>query len=1144
MKFSIITASFNQAPFLPHSLASVQAQTYRNFEHILHDGMSSDGSQDILREYAQGKSNVRLVIEKDDGQVQAINRGLCEAAGDVLMWLNTDDFLFDPQVLERVAKAFEDPSAEVVYGRGWYVDDKRQRVRDVYVKPRISGPTDLVASIGVFQPALYFRRRVLERIGGLSPAYQLTLDYEYWVRMLQAGVQFRFLDAQLAKATLHEDSKTVGSRGRQLVETMLLMKHRYGFVHPDWIHRFANYTLHHADWTSKAGREAEVAAPRLNKLAPDHDLCFFTDEPPSRLARTTPRGRPDATSAPVRRVIVTSFDANYFAQGLNLIASLHVHARHHVDRIVVYDLGLTQAQRGLLELCEGTVLEAYKGDEPWAGYFSPKSYMYKCHAIYDARKHADPLGGEVLWIDAGVCLTGPLDALFDRIRAQGIFLINHDDRRSRTMVNAAFTHPLQVEFLALDARELAEDHICSCVLGYRLGTSGESLVAQASQLALRADINWPTKHPDPKWQRSQLLDQPFETVQRLQNPSLRQREGLARVADYPYYGHRQDQSLFSNLAARMSLPVSSALTYCPATDYSSRVSYENWKSGGEAADIERATTLPRDHRAPLFHHRGTYSNLAGLLTDRSQFVNGDIAFVLGNGPSLKALPFTRLRNVATVGMNAAYRYWDEHGWYPSYYCCMDTVVIMSHAEAIHRLITNAERYGIRYFFLRKVITERYPELADHPRVLFLEDIRPLCPLFQLEPITTGSYSLMLMAFLGFRQIYLSGIDCNYVERINGIADGDKKNKLVVVADVKNNPNYFFDSYQRPGDEYNVPNPSKDLHVRSWRNCAVALATQRDRIGPVRVINLNQQSKVDCFENGSVPRALQVIDTIALSLAKGFARTFGTGQRTPLIDDLQRVLARSLGSTPAVFRPDDAQPQAAEVALRHVKASPGRWELRLLDDVRLARGEVLTAVLEFTAMQGLELTINVLHADAWDGGHRLTVRTASASNPLAQSGPSGLYVADLEQGRHLLLLSLGARRSVRFDGLAIEQISDGSCLADVASRMVVLSIGVHRLRQADADAGAALVPAETASAAPSSCVAPVAPPEFAAAAPTQRPGAGTGFSQALQDFRAGRYAQARATAQTLANGHSGFKWYGELVKACDRELRSQRKVNPF
>lgn len=1148
MKFSIITASFNQAPFIERSLVSVQAQTFRDFEHIIHDGLSNDGSQELLREYAQGKPHVRLVIEKDGGQVQAINSGLKEAAGDILTWLNTDDFLFDEKVLERVAQAFDDPEVDVVYGRGWYVDQKGKKVRDVFVKSAINGPDDLISSLGVFQPALYFRRRVLERLGGLDPKYQLTLDYEYWIRMLQAGIRFKFLDKPLAKATLHEDSKTVGSRGPQLVETLLLVKDRYGYVHPDWIDRYVGHLLHQADWTSEAGRAAEATMPQIKKLPPDHELCYLTDQAPSRLARKNPRAGPLVRGKPVNRLVVTSFNSHYFAQGLNLVTSLHVHARYAIDRIVVYDLGLTEAQRGLLALCEGVVIESYPATEPWSGYYSPKSYMYKCCAIHDVRRHFDGFQGDVLWIDAGVCVTGPLDAIFNRIHAQGIFLVNHDDRRSRTMVNGSFTHPIQTEALGLDLRELSEDHVCSCVLGYRIGTVGEELVAQAAELSLREDINRLTKHPEPKWGRSPLFqDEWRRRASYTQASGVSNLSGLGHLAEFPYYGHRQDQSLYSNLAARMGMPISSALRYCPATDYSSKISFENWKSGGEANDIQRATEVPEGHTAPLFHHRGTYSNLAGLLTDRSQFISGDVVFVLGNGPSLKNLPFTKLRNIATVGMNAAYRYWDECGWYPSYYCCMDTVVILSHADAIHRLIVSAETYGIRYFFLRKVITERYPDLQDHPRVLFLEDIRPLCPLFQVEPITTGSYALMFMAFLGFRQIYLAGVDCNYVERISGVADGDKKNKLVIVDNVKSNPNYFFDSYQRPGDEYNVPNPSKDLHVRSWRNCAAALGAQADRLGRVRVINLNQQSKVDCFENSAVASALHDVGKCALGLAKSVARTFGhTASRTALIDGVQGTFAKALGGAAIASTLDPSAISSANVLrLKVVQTTTQRMEVRLEESVSLSNGEIVAAVLTFNAPAAWSCAIQVLHINAFEGGNRLRFTTASNGTALVQQSTGGLYVHDMENGRHMLAVNLAAKRDVKFEGFALESESNGRVWELIGKSLRLLSLQVYERLLQPADELLAETPKVKSSVSPADPIPKTASPTALtnketnisrgdAGLPLDRTETGRcDFSHALSEFRAGRYGEAKFIAEKLILLNPEFKWYAELVRACER-----------
>lgn len=1140
MKFSIITASFNQNEYLPRCLESVQGQTYRNFEHLIHDGLSTDGSQDTLRTYAASFNNASVVIEKDSGQVEAINNGLSRSSGDILVWLNSDDFLFDSNTLTIVAKVFEDKNVDVAYGKGYYVDIHGKRLRDVYVKRKITSESDLLSSIGIFQPALYFRRSAFERLGGLDGRYQLTLDYEYWIRFLQAGLQFHFIDDYLAKATLHDESKTCGSRTAQLIETILLLKQKFGYVHPDWTDRLYEHLVFNNDWTATA-RKSEPAAVenRPPKLDSNHPLTVPQAELPPKAQLNAGALSVGQNLKPLRRVVVTSFNQHYFVQGLNLLSSLHVYCRDAIDLIVVYDLGLTEQQRSLLNCLEGVVCRRYPANEPWSGYYHPKSYMYKCFAIYAARDLVDEENGIVLWIDAGVSVTSPMDAVFRILDSRGIFLVNHDDRKNNCLVNAAFTHPRQTEALNLGFRELSADHVCSCVLGYKRGTSGETLVKKVFDLSLTKELNFYTKHPDKKWLKSTFFESALIPVTELLSSTNPSSTAFATLARFPYFGHRQDQSLYSNVAALMCADVYSASIFCPATDYSSKVSFENWRSGGEFSEIVRSADLPSGHCAPMIHHRGTYTNLSGLQFDRRAFIAADVAFVLGNGPSLKDVPFTDFRGIATIGMNAAYRYWDEHGWYPSYYCCMDTVVIMSHAEHIYRLIEKADSYGIKLFFLRRVILEKYPDLENNWRVLFLEDLRPLTPLFQVEPITTGSYSLLFMAFLGFRNIYVAGVDCNYVERVKGVVDGDKKNKLVIAEELSENPNYFFASYQRPGDEFNVPNPSKDLHVRSWRNSAEALQKQQGRLGRVSVTNLNPASRVDCFDNAQWQDAIAAVrkqlSYVAHDLVKAFAVDDSLAPR--LVDELEQVLAKGVtGRHPGASMPPKPSHQSVELATTTLRVRDNRAEFRLQNPLPLQANEVLTAVALVYMKNPMPFVVTLLHISAWQSKPSLKVESWIDGSPVFNESQA-LYLIALDEHRSLLLVNNSPTRPVLFEGVGVDSMASLPDGGDFSVEFLEVSSFCVSPR-APTEEAPLTKKVSQAGKPPESTLSAKQPPNKVDTAPVASDGPPQ-FSDALARFRAGDYQAALHMARRLQQDNPNFRWYGELAKASLAKLESKQ-----
>lgn len=217
------------------------------------------------------------------------------------------------------------------------------------------------------------------------------------------------------------------------------------------------------------------------------------------------------------------------------------------------------------------------------------------------------------------------------------------------------------------------------------------------------------------------------------------------------------------------------------------------------------------------------------------------AIVLGNGPSVKGFDFDRLKSFNVFGMNAAYRYWDEIRWYPRYYSCLDLVVGLSHAEQIARLIRNAHQYGIERFLLRRNLIDHIGRVENGDCIVDFDRLRRESRQFSRRPITTGSHTLIWAASLGFRELYLLGVDCNYVEIVPGAVR--REGTVLEITSATENPNYFFSGYQQVGDRYNIPNSSRPhLHLDSWRAAAISV----DEYG-AKVLNANLKSRVDAFD---------------------------------------------------------------------------------------------------------------------------------------------------------------------------------------------------------------------------------------------------------------------------------------------------------
>ncbi len=260
---SVVTPSYQQAEFLPECLASARSQSHRPMEHLVFDPGSTDGSVAIASE-AEG---VTLVNEPDDGQADAVGRGMLRARGDVIAWLNSDDAYADSEVFATVLARFNEPDApDIVYGRGIYVDANGAKTRDAYIN---SDPSSLRArlahEVGILQPATFIRRSVVDRIGLPDTGLHFAMDYDFWIRSVHAGMRWVFLDRVLARARYYEDNKTLGKRGESYAEIAGVAAGHYGYLDERWARRWAEFEVAGHDGILKHSGNAEVEAEAVQR---------------------------------------------------------------------------------------------------------------------------------------------------------------------------------------------------------------------------------------------------------------------------------------------------------------------------------------------------------------------------------------------------------------------------------------------------------------------------------------------------------------------------------------------------------------------------------------------------------------------------------------------------------------------------------------------------------------------------------------------------------------------------------------------------------------------------------------------------------------------------------------------------------------
>ncbi len=209
MRFTIVIPSYQQAEFLPATLQSVLTQDYSDREILVRDGGSTDGSADILREMGAG-GGFRWVSGPDGGQAAAINTGLRESTGDILAYLNSDDVYY-PRTLSRVAEYFTaHPDCLVLYGNGDHLDRDGAVLEPYPVEPWNYERLPLICYL--CQPAVFWRREVMERFGEFDPSLRFAIDFDYWLRVGKDVPFHRLAGSPLAGSRLHAGTKTLSQR--------------------------------------------------------------------------------------------------------------------------------------------------------------------------------------------------------------------------------------------------------------------------------------------------------------------------------------------------------------------------------------------------------------------------------------------------------------------------------------------------------------------------------------------------------------------------------------------------------------------------------------------------------------------------------------------------------------------------------------------------------------------------------------------------------------------------------------------------------------------------------------------------------------------------------------------------------------------
>ena len=212
LKITIITVCYNSLETIRETLSSIAAQTYQNFEHLVIDGASTDGTTELLQSWTAHP--IHLISEPDTGIYDAMNKGLSRATGDVIGFLNSDDIYASDSVLAQIAAAFSE-GIEACYADLLYVRKKNGRVLRYW--------SSRAFQLGAFSrgyspphPTFYVKREVVQRLGGFDQRYQIAADTEWMMRYLEKGtIQSRYVPHVWVRMRL-------GGKSNQSVKSIIL----------------------------------------------------------------------------------------------------------------------------------------------------------------------------------------------------------------------------------------------------------------------------------------------------------------------------------------------------------------------------------------------------------------------------------------------------------------------------------------------------------------------------------------------------------------------------------------------------------------------------------------------------------------------------------------------------------------------------------------------------------------------------------------------------------------------------------------------------------------------------------------------------------------------------------------------------------
>lgn len=202
---SIITPSYQQGRFIEETILSVIGQKYSKIEHVIIDGLSTDETISIVQKYSE-QNQIKWLSEKDNGQSEALNKGLNIATGEIIGWINADDTYLPGAVNAAVDTFKNNPEIDWLYGDAYWINEKGEII-GVYKSQNFNFEKLICQGMFIPQPTVFFRKSLLQKTGPLDESLSTTMDYDFCLRLGLHG-KSAYIPEFLATRRIHGETKT------------------------------------------------------------------------------------------------------------------------------------------------------------------------------------------------------------------------------------------------------------------------------------------------------------------------------------------------------------------------------------------------------------------------------------------------------------------------------------------------------------------------------------------------------------------------------------------------------------------------------------------------------------------------------------------------------------------------------------------------------------------------------------------------------------------------------------------------------------------------------------------------------------------------------------------------------------------------